>query len=221
MTDIKMWTDKFIAALNRTFPERVLFAGLQGSYSRGEATEDSDIDMVVILDRVGFDDTQRYRRMLADLPDSGRACGFLSCRDDLKNWDVPDLFQLYHDTTPIIGDLGELIPPITDADIDRAIKTAVCGIYHICVHNSIYGRSENTLRGLYKSAVFAVQAMHFRRTGEFVRRQCELPERVGGLDGEIAETYLRLKNGGTAELDALSEKLFRWAQTRLKQDGGT
>ena len=52
MVDINKWTKDFLQVLEQIFGERVYFAGLQGSYGRGEATESSDIDMVVILDRL-------------------------------------------------------------------------------------------------------------------------------------------------------------------------
>lgn len=50
MIDITAWTKNFLQTLNETFANRVWFVGLQGSYGRGEATETSDIDVVVILD---------------------------------------------------------------------------------------------------------------------------------------------------------------------------
>ena len=50
MLDLESWLERFTQALRKTFGERVWFAGLQGSYARGEATESSDIDPVVILD---------------------------------------------------------------------------------------------------------------------------------------------------------------------------
>ena len=50
--DIEKWTEHFLNILEETFGSRVWFAGLQGSRGRGEATETSDIDMVVILDRL-------------------------------------------------------------------------------------------------------------------------------------------------------------------------
>ena len=37
----------------------ICFAGLQGSYAREEATETSDIDVVVILDRLDMSDLQQ------------------------------------------------------------------------------------------------------------------------------------------------------------------
>ena len=54
----------FLQALNETFRDRVWFVGLQGSFARGEATETSDIDVVVILDviirgRCGYEYTRR------------------------------------------------------------------------------------------------------------------------------------------------------------------
>ena len=49
MIDISAWMNTFLKALNDTFGDRVWFVGLQGSYGRGEATQTSDIDVVVIL----------------------------------------------------------------------------------------------------------------------------------------------------------------------------
>ena len=52
MIDINSWMKNFLQTLNETFENRVWFVGLQGSYGRGEATETSDIDIVVILDKL-------------------------------------------------------------------------------------------------------------------------------------------------------------------------
>ena len=52
MIDITVWMKNFLQTLNETFGDRVWFVGLQGSYGRGEATETSDIDVVVILDEL-------------------------------------------------------------------------------------------------------------------------------------------------------------------------
>ena len=55
MIDIKLWMDRFIYLLKETFGERIYFVGLQGSYGRDEATEASDIDAVVILNKLTVD----------------------------------------------------------------------------------------------------------------------------------------------------------------------
>ena len=68
MTDIQKWLDIFCAALSETFRNRIWFVGLQGSYGRNEATDESDIDVVVILDTLQPKDITRYREMLETLP---------------------------------------------------------------------------------------------------------------------------------------------------------
>ena len=58
MIDIATWMQNFLQTLNETFRDRVWFVGLQGSFARGEATETSDIDIVVILDELSAMDIQ-------------------------------------------------------------------------------------------------------------------------------------------------------------------
>ena len=176
MIDITLWSKQFLAALTETFGSRVWFVGLQGSYSRGEATDTSDIDMVVILDELTVQDLQRYRSMLDTLPNRELICGFLSGRQEILNWDPADLFQFYHDTLPIHGSLDTLLPMINEKAVDRAIKMAAGNLYHGCVHNMLHGKSEDALRGLYKAASFMVQAIYFRQTGTYLRHQNQLLE---------------------------------------------
>ena len=76
MIDIDIWMKDFLNALDETFKQRVWFVGIQGSYARGEATENSDIDMVVILDELTINDLQIYDRMLDTLSYRELICGF-------------------------------------------------------------------------------------------------------------------------------------------------
>ena len=77
MIEITEFIKEYMAALDQAFPDRVWFAGLQGSYGRGEATEASDIDMVVILDQLSVSDIRTYDAMLDTLPCRELICGFL------------------------------------------------------------------------------------------------------------------------------------------------
>ena len=83
MIDTVSFIDKLISALQNTFPDRICFVCLQGSYARGEATESSDIDSVVILDNISCEDVRRYRNMLDTLPHRNLFCVSLSDADDL------------------------------------------------------------------------------------------------------------------------------------------
>ena len=217
MIEITAWTNTFLNVLNDYFGDRVWFVGLQGSFARGEATETSDIDMVVILDELSPSDVATYNAMLDTLPHRELICGFFSGKNEILNWEPSDLFQFYYDTKPIKGSLDELLPLIDDTAVTRAIKIGVCNIYHGCVHNMLYEKSEEILRGLYKSASFAIQAIAFKQTGEYISHQKDLLRIVSPDERVIVETFLKLKNGGAASFDTMSVTLFNWAKKWIEK----
>lgn len=208
MVDINNWLDEFLQKLNETFKSRVWFVGLQGSYGRGEATETSDIDVVVILNELTVSDIQTYNHMLDTLPHRELICGFVSGKDEIMNWEPADLFQFYHDTTPIKGSLDELLPKIDSVAVDRAIKIGACNIYHGCVHNMLHTKNEDILKGLYKAASFVVQAIVFKQTGNYIKYQNQLLQESLPEERIVLETFLRYKNGEAVDFVAASAILF-------------
>lgn len=215
MIEISTWMNAYMPVLDRTFGERVWFVGLQGSYARGEATEQSDIDLVVILDKLSAADIQMYNDMLDGLEHRELICGFLSGKDEILNWDPSDLFQFYHDTEPIRGSLDELLPLLDETAVSRAIKIGACNIFHGCVHNMLYEKSEDILKGLYKAASFVIQAACYQQTGTYFRRQKDLLGAVSAQDRAIAEIFINLKNGCEADFAEMSETLFLWAKSKI------
>ena len=218
MIDITAWINQFLQTINEIFGNRVWFVGLQGSYSRGEAKETSDIDIVVILDELSVIDIQTYNMILDSLPHRELLCGFLSGKKDILNWEPSDLFQFYYDTTPIKGNLDGLLSLIDDTAIDRAIKIGVCNIFHSCIHNMLYEKSEEILKELYKSASFVVHAICFKQTGKYVSRQKDLLSIISSDERAIIETFLSLRNGETVDFDEMSEALFIWAKKWLNKE---
>jgi predicted nucleotidyltransferase len=218
MIDITVWMSNFMQTLNKTFENRVWFVGLQGSYGRGEATETSDIDVVVILDELSAKDIQIYNDMLDTLPHRKLICGFLSGKNEIMNWEPSDLFQFCNDTTPIKGTLDEVFALIDENAINRAIKIGACNIFHGCVHNMLHEKSEDILRGLYKSASFVVQAIVFKQTGNYIKYQEELLKVVSSDELVIVENFMNLKNGGTVDFSLMSETLFDWAKKWISEN---
>ena len=215
MIEITAWMDGFLKALNENFENRVWFVGLQGSYGRGEATETSDIDVVVILDELFASDIQKYNAMLDTLPHRELICGFLSGKNEILNWEPSDLFQFYYDTTAIKGSLDELLAFIDETTVNRAIKIGACNIYHGCVHNMLHEKSEDVLKGLYKSASFVVQAIVFTQTGKYIKHQKDLLGVVSTDERSIVENFLKLKNGENVEFEVMSNTLFSWAKKQI------
>ena len=212
MVDIKSWLEEFLQKLNETFKSRVWFVGLQGSYGRGEATETSDIDVVVILNELTVSDIQTYNDMLDTLPHRELICGFVSGKDEIMNWEPADLFQFYHDTTPIKGSLDELLQKIDNVAVDRAIKIGACNIYHGCVHNMLHTKNDDILKGLYKAASFVVQAIVFKQTGDYIKHQNQLLQAALLEEKVVIETFLKYKNCETVDFNSASEILFEWSK---------
>ena len=219
MIDIIVWMQNFLQTLNENFRDRVWFVGLQGSFARGEATETSDIDVVVILDELSATDIQTYNDMLDTMTHRELICGFLSGKKEIMNWEPSDLFQFCHDTTPIKGSLDEVLTLIDENAVNRAIKIGACNIFHGCVHNMLHEKSEDILRGLYKSASFVVQAIVFKQTGNYIKHQEELLQAVSSNERGIIETFLSLKKGGTVDFTPMSETLFAWSKKWIDKNG--
>jgi len=217
MLDLESWLERFTQALRETFGERVWFAGLQGSYARGEATDSSDIDLVVILDVLTAEDIASYGAMLDSLDHRELVCGFLSGKEELLHWEPSELFQFCRDTKPIIGSLDDVLAVVKPGDIDRAILTGACGVYHACVHNMLYEKDEAILCNLYKTATFTIRATTYRRTGIYCSRLDELLQHASAADKEIVQSYLAMKNGTPVDFSFASKLLFSWAKEIIVQ----
>ena len=61
----KEWLENFVKEMKKGFGSRIEFIGLQGSHGRGEASEESDIDIVVILDKVDIEDLKKYDEIIS------------------------------------------------------------------------------------------------------------------------------------------------------------
>lgn len=211
------WIPCFLKNAQSVFGERIYFVGLQGSYGRGEANEKSDIDIVVILDKLEIDDIRAYDDMLDSLSDRDLICGFLAGKDDLLHWEPSELFQLYFDTTPLVGTLDELTELFSDEDITRAVRMGAGNIYHACVHNMLYEKSADIVKGLLKSASFVIQADYYRRTGTYIRKQQELLLAVNEQERAMLERYQLVRAGADIPIEETSEMMFHWVKEVLNR----
>ena len=217
MTEIRSWMKSYAEKAQETFAGRIRFIGLQGSYGRGEAFENSDIDVVLILDRLDAEDLKKYSDMLDTLPQRELVCGFVSGWAEIENWEASDLFQFCHDTIPVIGSLDRLMEKIHREEVQRAVKIGACNIYHMCVHNMVHEKDAGILRELYKSARFTVQAVLYLQTGQYEKQRSRMmPLLLPGerLIMENEAEIRRILNAGQCpdkEFARLSNELLAWA----------
>lgn len=80
----------------------------------------------------------------------------------------------------------------------------------------LYEKSDDIVRGLYKSASFVIQTIVFRNTGKYIRHQKDLLKVVDNEEKEILNDFIALKNGAAVEFDIMSEHLFNWARKLIQ-----
>ena len=210
---MEAWMRQLTYRLHDAFGPRLRFVGLQGSRARGEAGPESDIDAVVILDAVSLADLRAYRALLAGMPEREKVCGFFGGQAELARWDRGDLFQFIHDTIPFYGDLSALTPPLGREEARRAALKGACDIYHGCTHGLLFDRDTAALRALYKMAAFALRAVYFCRTGEYIFRTDDLRERLTPSEARLLDGIeaARALTGDGAAYEELCDRLRRWA----------
>ena len=210
---MEAWMQQLTYRLHDAFGPRLRFVGLQGSRARGEAGPESDIDAVVILDAVSLADLRAYRAPLAGMPEREKVCGFFGGQAELARWDRGDLFQFIHDTIPFYGDLSAPTPPLGREEARRAALKGACDIYHGCTHGLLFDRDTAALRALYKMAAFALRAVYFCRTGEYIFRTDDLRERLTPPEARLLDGIeaARALTGDGAAYEELCDRLRRWA----------
>lgn len=221
MVEIESWMEELAGKLAGAFGPRLLFLGLQGSYGRGEANEDSDIDVVTVLDRVETADLDAYKAIVSAMPEGGKACGFICGGLELETWPKFDLLAVARDTRDVYGKLADLLPPFGRDDLADAVAIGASGLYHAAAHTYLYAPQEEWpgfLSAAGKSAFFVLRMLHELRTGENVRARRELLPRLTG-----DERALLAPDEGEAP-EAAFARLLRWsaaAMAEAQAEGGT
>ena len=204
MLDIEKYIQDLSTQLSDCFGERLLYLGLQGSYLRGEATENSDIDIMVILEDMSAADLQSYRECLI------RVGNFEVC-------------QLLHTTKDYHGKLANYVPAYTLEDEKNYVRLSLGNLFHELCHRYIHAERERNISAFpytCKSAFFILQNMHYIDTGDFQSTKQGLMDALTDPeDRQALALALRQKDGGEYDFDSAFSTLFRWCQHALARMG--
>ncbi len=221
--DVRNWLDELSAKLKARFKDRLEFIGLQGSFRRGEGGPESDIDAVVILDELGAADLKAYRSIIKSMPLSGRACGFICAKSELKNWFGPDLFQLLHDTEPLYGSIDYVLGMIGERDTAGAVRMGASNLYHAACHSYVFGDARRRLQSLLKQAFFTLQAVVYLKDGVYVSDKAEMSQHLSGLDAEVLRAVATKDAAADKDDDEVMrnyDMLIRWCGGLLEMYSG-
>lgn len=219
MVNIEQYISQLTRRLQQSFGSGLLYVGLQGSYLRGEATENSDIDIMVVLETLTAARMDQYREVLQSLGHFDKACGFLCSREDLAHWNPLEICHLLHTTKDWFGDLRSLTPDYADEDVRSFIKLSIGNLYHELCHRYIYRgpeKSAASLPGIFKGVFFILQNLHYLRTGSFVQTKKELLPLLKGKDKTVLQRSLELSRVETFAFSESFDLLLTWCQETLK-----
>ena len=198
--NVNDWINDLAKKLEKNFGNRLLFIGLQGSYRRGEAKPTSDIDVVVILDELGIENLKKYKQIIGTMPDNEKACGFISGKNEIKNWPKMEIFQFKNDTKAIFGSLDNLLPEVTKNDIETYIKTSSAALYHMVVHSYLYDKTYDNIKMVLKSLFFMFQAVEYLRNGKYISTKKELINILPQDEKEMLEINIDILSETEAEM---------------------
>ena len=222
MFDLDRYLNDLISNCRAAVGDRLLYVGLQGSYLRGEAHEDSDIDVMLILDRFSVRDMDRYREILKRIGFYERSCGFICGRDELLRWTPLEACQLRHTTKDLLGVLTEYLPSATWEDEVNYVRLSLGNLYHELCHRYVHADREKNaakFRGTSKYLLFLIQNLHYLESGRFLLTKKELKEAVSAEDRRALE-LAGLPDG--FDFDQAFSVLFAWCQSaflRVEQLG--
>lgn len=209
--------------LKKAYRQRLLYVGLQGSYLRGEATEHSDIDIMVVVDDITVADLDAYREAISSLEDFDKSCGFICGREELKNWNPLEICHLLHTTKDYFGKLADLVPEYTENDVRTFVKMSLGNLCHEICHRYIHASREKNIACLpytYKSVFFILQNLYYLDSGRFIGTKAGLLEALSGKDRLVLETAVSMGGGTAFDFNEAFALLFSWCRETLARTGG-
>ena len=218
MFKTEVYIPALIELLKTAYKERLLYVGLQGSYLRHEATEHSDIDIMVVISDMSVADLAKYREAISSLEDYDKSCGFICGIEELQNWNPLEICHLLHTTNDYYGTLAKLVPEYTETDVRNFVKMSLGNLYHEICHRYVHAPKEKNIAKLpftYRSVFFILQNFHYLNSGEFVGTKNELREALSGTDRLVLDTAIALSNGTEFDFDEAFDLLFTWCKETI------
>ena len=217
MFELNKYLYELISECKSAFGVRLMYVGLQGSYLRGEAKEDSDIDVMVIIDGFSVKDMDEYRGILLKIGHFERSCGFICGREEMSRWNPLEVCQLKNTTKDLYGTLSEFLPYASRQDEINYVKISLGNLYHELCHRYIHtGRENNAakFRATCKGLFFLIQNLHYLESGEFVTTNSKL--KVSGPEEDRrALTLAELPDD--YDFDKAFSFLISWCQDAFRR----
>lgn len=218
MFRIDEYIEKLIDTLKNTYGERLVYIGLQGSYLRNEQTENSDIDIMAVIESISVEDLKTYQKALISIGNFDKSCGFICGKADLEHWNPLEICHLLNTTKDYYGELKNLVPAYTTEDERNYVKLSLNNLYHEICHRYVHADREYNISKLpitCKSVFFIMQHLYYLSSGNFISTKRELLECVQDEDKAVLDLSVSLQNYSDYDFDRVFSILFSWCRNAL------
>ena len=225
-SEVDQWLADFLKRLRKSFGERLIFVGHQGSWARGEAGTTSDIDSIVILDHIDSQDLIAFRDIIDAMPDAERlASGLLYSVSEIQIWPRFELIQLFYGCKTLHGTLTGIVEKPRSIDFMEDIRIKASSNLFQARHYLLYPHDRSkVVHKLYypfKSCFYALQSWILLRDGRYIARKDELLDSLSNPEDreviQVARDWKQLKQEFEKRPVYYIELLERWSRNMLSR----
>jgi len=200
----------FVRKCRERFPNRVQAVILVGSFARGDQRPESDIDLILLVDRVDKRLLQEVSEVVASISTENELNPALVATSELlQDPDIFDWLQIKHDGVVLFGELPEVSScRLSELDLAKQIARDVLmsSRHYIAVAEPAESFSNGKLwLWNQKPLAFAVRFYEYHKSGEYVRSLQEISRKYPVLSRDPVAEYAVILD----ECIAICEKILK------------
>jgi hypothetical protein len=218
---VDAWLADFLAKLKDIFGDRLMWVGHHGSWGRQEAGPESDIDCMVVLDRIEDADLYAFRDIVTSMPDAQTVgSGLLMSIVELRESPRFYLVQFFYGRKVLYGSLQGVVDPPGPEELIADIRLKASDNLHAARHYLLYPHDlpkvVHKLKYPFKNCFYALQSWLLLTQGKFIPLKNEILEYLNNPDDNevvrVARDWYKSTDDRTAHASYYIELLERWSR---------
>ena len=167
---------------------------------------------MVVIDEMKPNDLKEYKKVLKEIGNYDKSCGFICGSKELLNWNPQEICHLLNTTADYYGTLEDFVPKYNRRDIADYIKLSTGNLYHMLCHRYVHDDIEKNkmkLPLIYKDIFYILQNVYYFENGEFIQTKSKMESILCGSDRKIW-MLLNEINEKEYEFDSAFEIVYNW-----------
>lgn len=218
---VDKWLEEFLAKLRKVFGDRLIWVANHGSWARGEPRPESDIDCMVVVDKIEDEGLDKFKNIIHSMPESEKlSSGILMSVSELKQTPRSYLVQFFHGRRVLHGSIEGIVNSPKAEDLIQDIRIKADDNLHAARHYLLFPHESSKvvhkLKYHFKNCFYALQSWLLLTQGAYIATKNEILERLDDPDDKeavrTARDWYNLTEDLTRRPSHYIELLERWAR---------